>query len=174
MNASTLNRSSGLIHRMSLQARITEAVNAALAKGLSLADVARVADVTQSALTQWMDGTTKSLKASSAAGLERATGYRAAWLGDGKGRKLLDHAPVDNSATWSPQARASAAMIDKLQSAELRQEVADIIQSAVLDRFPRAYDADPPPVPSDPPIGRPGPAGRYSIRFGSRPTSGAN
>lgn len=145
---------------MSLQARITEAVNAALAKGLSLADVARVADVTQSALTQWMDGTTKSLKASSAAGLERATGYRAAWLGDGKGRKLLDYAPVDNSATWSPQARASAAMIDKLQSAELRQEVSDIIQSAVLDRFPRAYDADPPPVPSDPPIGRPGPAGR--------------
>lgn len=159
MSASTLNITGGLIHLMSLQDRITESVNAALAKGLTLAEIARAADVTQSALTQWMDGTTKSLKASSAAGLERATGYRAAWLGDGKGRKLLNEAH-DNSATWSPQARASAAMIDKLQSAELRQEVADIIQSAVLDRFPRAYDADPPPMPSDPPIGRPGPAGR--------------
>lgn len=102
MIASTLNISGGLIRLMTLQDRITEAVNAALAKGVSLADIARTAVVTQSALTQWMDGTTKSLKASSAAGLERATGYRAAWLADGKGKKLLDEAPKDYSAAWPP------------------------------------------------------------------------
>lgn len=62
MTANTLNMAGGLIRLMSLQDRITEAVNAALAKGLSLADIARTAVVTQSALTQWMDGTTKSLK----------------------------------------------------------------------------------------------------------------
>lgn len=73
---------------MTLQARIREAVEATLARGLSLADIAKQAHVTQSALTQWMNGSTKSLKAASAAALEAVTGYRATWLSSGKGPKL--------------------------------------------------------------------------------------
>lgn len=57
--------------------------------GMSAADLARATGKTPGAVTQWLDGSIKSLKADTAARLEVATGFRAAWLVTGKGVKKL-------------------------------------------------------------------------------------
>jgi SOS-response transcriptional repressor LexA len=69
---------------MGLKERIREAMGK-----MSPADLARAAEVTPGAVTQWLDGTTKSLRAEKAARLEAATGYRASWIVTGKGPKLV-------------------------------------------------------------------------------------
>jgi transcriptional regulator with XRE-family HTH domain len=71
---------------MPLKDRIIEAMNEAK---LSAADLARATGKTPGAVTQWTNGLTKSLKADTATKIERATGYRASWLVDGKGPKLV-------------------------------------------------------------------------------------
>jgi hypothetical protein len=52
------------------------------------AEIARAVKRSKGAVTQWLDGTTKSLKADTADAMETATGYRAAWIISGKGPKL--------------------------------------------------------------------------------------
>lgn len=76
---------------MSLADRITEAI---LSSGKRPVEVARAIGRTPSAISQLMDGTTKSLKAETAERLQQATGYRSAWLVSGKGPKLVS----DNTA----------------------------------------------------------------------------
>lgn len=83
MCASTLNTLDGLILGMSLADRIKEAMGT-----MSPADLARATKKTPGAVTQWLDGTTKSLKADTAAMLQAATGYSSSWLVTGKGEKL--------------------------------------------------------------------------------------
>lgn len=68
---------------MGLAERIREAMGAR-----SAADLARAAQVSPAAVTQWLDGKTKTLKSDKAALLEIATGYRATWLATGKGPKM--------------------------------------------------------------------------------------
>lgn len=58
-----------------------------MGEGMKPADLAREAGVTQAAVSQWLDGTTRSLKAEKAARIEAATGYRASWIVTGKGPK---------------------------------------------------------------------------------------
>lgn len=80
MSASGLNTLGGLISTMTLADRIKEAMG-----DMSPAELARQAKVSNSAVTQWLDGTTKSLKAETAARIEMATGYNATWLVTNKG-----------------------------------------------------------------------------------------
>jgi len=55
----------------------------------SPADIARATGKTPGAVSQWLDGKTKSLRADTAAMLERATGYSAAaWIVTGKGQEV--------------------------------------------------------------------------------------
>ena len=82
--SSTLNTLDGLIARMSLADRIKEAMGEK-----SPADIARATGKTPGAVSQWLDGQTKSLKAETAALLESATGYRAGWIATGKGEKRI-------------------------------------------------------------------------------------
>jgi transcriptional regulator with XRE-family HTH domain len=70
-----------------LSERIKEAKESA---GLSNADLARATGRSQGAVTQWLQGSVVSLKADTAAQIERATGYRASWLVTGKGPKRVD------------------------------------------------------------------------------------
>lgn len=70
-----------------LAQRVTEAMSAA---GLGRSELAAAAGVSASAITQILDGSTQSLAGKTAAGLERATGYRAAWLANEIGEKLVD------------------------------------------------------------------------------------
>jgi len=72
---------------MNLAERIKEAI---AHSGKTQAQIAAETSKSAGAVTQWLDGTTKSLRADTAAALERATGYRAAWLVTGKGPKLVD------------------------------------------------------------------------------------
>ena len=74
---------------MSLQERINEAI---AGSGMSPAEFARAAKVSQSAINQLCSGGTKSLKADTAAHIEIATGYKATWLAIGKGQKKVDTA----------------------------------------------------------------------------------
>lgn len=71
---------------MTLKDRIKEAMDAA---ELSAADLARKTGKTAGAVSQWLDGTTKTIKGDTAAAIEAATGYRGAWLATGKGTKKL-------------------------------------------------------------------------------------
>ena len=72
---------------MTLSQRIKEARDGA---GLSNAELARATGRSQGAVTQWLDGSVQSLKADTAAQIERATGYRATWLVTGKGAKRVE------------------------------------------------------------------------------------
>lgn len=78
---------------MTLAERIREAIQHS---GKSQAQIATDTGKSPGAVTQWLDGSTKSLRADTAAALERATGYNAAWLVTGKGPKLA--ANVSNVA----------------------------------------------------------------------------
>lgn len=90
--ASALNEAQGLIPlNMSLQDRVNEAIQAS---GKKPVEIARAIGKTPSAISQLMDGTTKSLKADTANGLEAETGYRSSWLVSGKGPKLVGEQPT--------------------------------------------------------------------------------
>lgn len=86
MIASTLNNLGGLILCMTLADRIKEAMGAK-----TPAEIARATKRSPAAVTQWTDGSTKSLKAETADLLEKATGYRASWIITGKGPKTLEN-----------------------------------------------------------------------------------
>ncbi len=79
---------------MTLKDRIKEAMESA---GLKHAELARATGKTNAAVTQWLDGSTKSLKADTATRMEQATGYSAEWLVTGKGPKKRQ-APKDVGA----------------------------------------------------------------------------
>jgi transcriptional regulator with XRE-family HTH domain len=120
---------SGLIVLMSLQERIVEAIQAAIGRGMSVADIARKVGVTPSAVSQWKDGTIKSLKAESAAGLEDATGYRAAWLSTGKGQKF-----ANPSWPFSLFNEADYKILDEHVRHEVEELIAGKIQRAKMHR----------------------------------------
>jgi SOS-response transcriptional repressor LexA len=71
---------------MTLAERITEAI---LGSGMRPVEVARAAGRSPSAISQLMDGTTKSLKAETAERLQQVTGYRSTWLVSGTGPKRV-------------------------------------------------------------------------------------
>ena len=90
---------------MTLAKRIYEAMGEK-----SPADIARATKRSESAVSQWLDGTTKSLKGETAAMLEMATGYRAAWLISGKGAKTL------NGLDEGPRVRGLVPLISWVQA----------------------------------------------------------
>ena len=53
--------------------------------GKSKSEIAKLCDVAPSAVTQWINGESKTLKAESVFALAKATGYRAEWLTFGVG-----------------------------------------------------------------------------------------
>lgn len=68
-----------------LQERIAEIM---AATRLSVGDIADITGVTSSAVTQWKDGPTKSLKAAPASKLAAKTGFNAVWISTGEGTKI--------------------------------------------------------------------------------------
>ncbi|MGV3679690.1 MAG: S24 family peptidase [Acidovorax sp.] len=73
-----------LAYMATLQDRIAEIMSS---KGLTVGELATIAGVSSSAVTQWKDGPTKSLKTGPAAKIAAATGYSALWVGTGDGPK---------------------------------------------------------------------------------------
>ena len=101
---------------MTLSSRIREAMGQK-----SPADIARATKKTESAVSQWLDGTTKSIKGDSAAMLEAATGYRASWIITGKGEKKA------NNVLPGPDIRGRVPLISKIQAGNW-DEVSDPLQ----------------------------------------------
>lgn len=64
-------------------------IEARRAGGMPQAEFARAVGISTAAMSQIETGQTKSLKASTAAAIERATGYNAQWLITGRGPKRV-------------------------------------------------------------------------------------
>jgi SOS-response transcriptional repressor LexA len=71
---------------MTLSDRIREAL---AHSGKTQAQIAAETRKSPGAVSQWLDGRIKSLKAETAEALERATGFSSTWLVTGKGPKLV-------------------------------------------------------------------------------------
>lgn len=83
MHASTLNKR---ICKMSYMTTLQKRMAILMAQsGLSVGEVADIAGVSSSAVSQWKDGPTKSIKTGPATRLEAATGFQARWLATGEG-----------------------------------------------------------------------------------------
>lgn len=89
---------------MDLKARIRFAMEAA---GLSPAELARATKATPGAVSQWLKGTVKSLKAETAAQIEKATGINARWIATGEGPIKTSN---DTGATTNQQTPIPVAM----------------------------------------------------------------
>jgi transcriptional regulator with XRE-family HTH domain len=75
---------------MGLSARIREAIEGAKnpdGSSKTKAQIARECEVSGGAVSQWLSGEVKGLKADTIVFLEQATGYRAGWILHGKGPK---------------------------------------------------------------------------------------
>lgn len=134
MDASTLNALDGLISAMSLADRIREAMGS-----MTQAELARAIKRTESAVTFWLDGTTKNLKGDSAARLEDVTGYSSMWLINGKGPKRVTQIG-DNVSSAS--ARAKVPLISDVQAGNLR-DITDMFEPGVAEDWIEAYESTP-------------------------------
>lgn len=98
------------------------------------AEFARDAGVTPASVTFWLSGQTKSLKAETAARIEKATGYRANWIVTGKGPRRVSDQPTQ-AESWPFQS------ISMAQLAELAPEQREHLE--VLLRAELAFMASP-------------------------------
>jgi transcriptional regulator with XRE-family HTH domain len=96
---------------MELKNRIREAMEGA---GLKPLQLAVKTGKTSGAITHWLTGATRSLKAETAAKIEAATGYSAAWIVSGNGEKLVKSStgPRRMGDGLSPGAIEIAALYD--------------------------------------------------------------
>lgn len=105
-----------------LQDRIAEIMSAT---GLTVGQIAEITGVSSSAVTQWKDGPTKSLKAVPAARLASKTGYSAVWISSGEGPKRLSSASsFDANAVITPMGIRRVPLISSIQ-AGLWSEIVD-------------------------------------------------
>lgn len=68
--------------------------------GLTLSEISRIAQVSTSAVAQWKEGQTKSIKPGPAARLAAVTGFNALWLATGEGTR-------GDGATAAPEAKTA-------------------------------------------------------------------
>ncbi len=83
------------------------------------AELARAALVSTSAVSQWISGGTKTLKAATAANIERALGWRADWLATGRGTPKahgVSHATARSDAPASNSNGYHSRILDTLGS----------------------------------------------------------
>lgn len=66
---------------------LAERTEHAISEGFTVGQLAKAAGKTSAAVSQWRSGGTLSLKADSAAGLEKLTGWSSAWWATGKGER---------------------------------------------------------------------------------------
>jgi SOS-response transcriptional repressor LexA len=128
-----LNTLDGLISGMALNTRIQEIVDA----GYKKSALARAAGKSPAAVTQWISGETKEIKADSAAGIQAVTGFSAVWIATGKGPKM---ASVSNVS--AVQARKQVPLISWVQ-AGIWSEVQDTFAAGEADHWEDAFSSNP-------------------------------
>jgi len=112
MSASDPNTLDALIDDMALKDRISEAQGS-----LSNAQFAKAMKVTAASVTQWKDGTTKSLKGEIATRMERVTGYRADWILNGRLPKRADN------VSPGPDVKGTVPLLSNIQAGMYREFV---------------------------------------------------
>ena len=101
-----------------LQDRIAEIMQSA---NLQVGDIATIAGVSSSAVTQWKDGPTKSIKTAPATKLSEKTGYSAMWIATGEGPKQVK---FDANVKAAAQGSRAYPVISSIQ-AGLLKEISD-------------------------------------------------
>jgi len=121
--ASALSARGLLISRVStLKQRLQMALDA----GFGVAELARAAGVSNSAVSQWKSGNSKAIKGDSAVGLERVTKWRAAWWINGKGPRDVQTQPEKiDEASLDEKRQKLLAAFDEL-SPEGRDALLDL------------------------------------------------
>lgn len=98
---------------MALMDRIREAQGS-----MSNAQFARELGVTAASVTQWLDGSTKSLKGPVAVKMERLTGYRAEWILSGRMPKK-----AGTNVEQGPDVRGTMPLLSDVQAGVYREFV---------------------------------------------------
>lgn len=76
---------------------LQDRVNEVMAKtGLTVGEIATIAQVSSSAVTQWKDGPTQTIKTAPATRLAENTGFSAMWLATGQGAMLTPSIQTPN------------------------------------------------------------------------------
>jgi transcriptional regulator with XRE-family HTH domain len=150
---STLKDFVGLIACMQLKDRIREAMEGA---GLGKAEFARATKSTPGAVTQWLSGETKSIKAEKSNLMEIATGYSASWIVTGKGQKMAadkfpltpDHIvamekdTANNGISIPADVHMLMRVLDALPT-DLRANAVNAALSVLVQHLPRAVPSTP-------------------------------
>jgi transcriptional regulator with XRE-family HTH domain len=110
---------------MELKDRIREAMEAA---NLKPVDLARKTKRTNSAVTQWLDGSIRSIKGVTAALIEQATGYSSTWITTGRGPRLARDRTAAN--TPYPDTACETGTRYTTRSATLREAI-DTLAEAI-------------------------------------------
>lgn len=97
---STIIESTGCnVSTMLLQDRISEAIQAAQARGHSISKIAEDCGISRQSIYYWMDGSTASIDGSNLVVLAFLSGYNARWIISGAGQKKIDDDPPLTLAT---------------------------------------------------------------------------
>lgn len=103
-----------------LKDRMREIVGPAPAP-LSVSEAAEVAQVSSSAVSQWLSGKTKSIKSGPALRLAARTGYSATWIATGIGPKMDTRGNPDVEALINEGPQGRAQVIDMLRVAVIKK-----------------------------------------------------
>lgn len=118
---------------MALSDRILEIVDA----GYKKSAIARAAGKSPAAVTQWISGETKEIKADSAAGIQAVTGFSAVWIATGKGPKMV---AVGNVSAVSEKRRVP--LISWVQAGSW-SDVQDNYAAGEADEWESAFNSSP-------------------------------
>ena len=121
---------SKLPYMNTLQDRIAELMEVS---GLSVGQLAEIAGVSSSAVSQWKDGPTKALKAGPATRLAERTGYCARWIADGDGPKKDPRQSIANTSP-GPDVRGKVPLISWVQAGAWCQAI-DLFPSGEAERW---------------------------------------
>ena len=117
---------------MTLADRIKEAMG-----DRSPASVAEATKTSRGAVSLWMSGGIKSLKAETAARLEALTGYSAVWIATGKGEKMASPSNVQPVTT-----KGRVPLISWVIAGNL-EEIQDMYQPGEADEWIETSEAKP-------------------------------
>lgn len=89
--------------------------------GKTVGELADIAGVSSSAVTQWKDGPTKSLKTAPATKLAAATGFSAMWIATGAGPEKSGIAPFDVNVRPAPPGMRAYPVISRIQAGLVKE-----------------------------------------------------
>lgn len=89
--------------------------------GKTVGELAGIAGVSSSAVTQWKDGPTKTLKTAPASKIAAATGFSALWIATGIGPVMSGPPVFDANAKTAPSGMRPYPVISHIQAGALKE-----------------------------------------------------